>query len=160
METPDRLSAAYGRLMTALDEAATDPNLKQRALDAYNAYAAALADAWKVPAVTEMNRAFETYRAVICSGFRGREAANLIRAAYQDYLAEVRAAWAETDPTTLAPPDLATIGQSLTYLAWLVETGLDGAGTEPGGAGHEAIAEEQGSSLWGPTSLLANSTRL
>jgi hypothetical protein len=160
MEITDRLSAAQGRFMTAMEEAATDSDLNQRALDAYNAYAALLADAWKEPAVTEMNQAFEAYRAVISSGFRGPEAGSQMHVAYQNYLAEMRAAWAESDPTTLAPADLAAIGQSLAYLAWLVETGLDGVGTEPEETGDDAIAEERGNSLWGSTSLLTDSSRL
>jgi hypothetical protein len=159
METADRLSAAYEGFMSALEGAAIEPDLNQRALDAYNAYAALLADAAKEPAAAEANDAFEAYRAVISSGFRGPEAGNQIRAAYKNYLAEVRAAWAETDPTVLTPADLATIGQSLAYLAWLVETGLDGAEAESEETGDDAIANEQGSSLWGPTSLLSDTSR-
>ncbi len=160
METTDRLSAAYGRFMTALEKAATDMNLKQRALDAYQAYAALLADASKEPPLTEMSQAFEAYRAVISSGFRGPDAGGQIRAAYEDYLAEVRAVWTEIDPRTLVPADLATIGQSLAYLAWLVEAGLDGVRIEPKATADGTIADEQGGSLWGSTLLLTNSRRL
>ena len=159
METTDRLNAAYARFMTALERAATDPDFAQRALHAYNGYAAMLADASKEPAVTEVNRAFEAYRAVISSGLRGPDSASQIRSAYQTYVAEMRAAWAEIDPAMLSPADLATVGQSLTYLGWLVETGLGSAETETP-APDTGAGDEHGTSLWGSTLVLTDSSRV
>jgi len=152
------MNAAYARFMAALDEAAADSDLKQRAIDAYNAYAALLADASKEPAVIEVNRAFEAYRAVIVGGLGGADSAERIRSAYQRYVADVRAAWAEIDPAMLSPADLAAIGQNLTYLAWLVETSLGVAATPEQDTGiAEAPGGEFGTSLWGSMSVLTDS---
>jgi len=160
METIDRLSAACSSFIAALEKVPTDPGFNQRVVDAYNAYAAIEADARKVPAATEVNQAFEAYRAVLRGGFSASEAGSQIRAAYLNYLAEVRAAWAETDSTTLAPADLAAIGQNLSYLAWLAEMGLDGSSSEARDASDDPIARGEGNSLWGSTTPLMDSTRV
>jgi hypothetical protein len=160
METTDRVNAAYATFMTALRQAPSDPDFAQRALDAYNGYTAALTEASKEPAVADVSREFEKYRAVITSGLGGPDSVNQIRSAYRTYVAEIRAAWAEIDPGMLSPADLATIGQSLTYLAWLVETSLGGAETPTTQRGGDAVGDEHGTSLWGSTSVLTDSSRV
>lgn len=156
MDTTDRLNAAHSRLMAALEATAADPDFNQRVSDAYGTYATLLADAAQDPIALQVNEAFEAYRREISNGFSDPESGGQIWAAYQAYLGEIRAAWAETDPTGLAPADLAAIGQSFTYLAWLVENGLDRTRTETEWAANPANPDDQGSSLWGPTYLLTD----
>jgi hypothetical protein len=156
MDTVNELNAAYERCMAALGNAATEPDLSQRAFDAYSAYAARLPDVSKVSAVIEMNDAFEAYREIISGGFRGAEAGDRIRAAYRTYLAELQAAWVDSDPKELSPADLAAIGRSLAFLGWLVEAGLDGARSAPEAIDVDTLNSERGSSLWGSTSVLSD----
>ena len=155
MEITDRLGTAYAKLTAALEQVSDDPSLAERIAEAHNLYTTALAKAAQQPIAAEVNAAFNSYRDQIVSGLSGPEKAQAITDCYQTYLDDVRAAWADNDPTTLAPAELAAIGQSLSHVAWLIEMGIHDSATEIDPAADNSSSGDQGSSLWGPTIVLS-----
>jgi len=154
MDLPSRLTTAYGRFITEMEGAASDPEMPHRAAIAYGEYVACLADASNEPQLVEVNRLFERYRQVIQDGFSNDDSSARIRGAFEAFLMDVKAAWAEMDPQSFAPTDLISVGQSLASLAWLVETSQEGAGVPSPDRDDEIANNGRGSSLWGSTSLL------
>jgi hypothetical protein len=111
-------AAAYAKFRSALQRAWPSADVERAVADAYTAYASAAQSAFE-PAERSARAAYayDEFNKRLRDSFATDATRAALRSAYRDYVADVQRAWTHVDASGLGADALATIAQSIAWVA-------------------------------------------